>query len=264
MKGGARVAAWLLLLGCEAEATRCEGDDLFGIPNEYTGLDSKTCRPTCENCGSEGWSPPAYGAREFADWRSRILLNSPATPASDPYLNPPPATPASSDAVCAVETDPDGYRLADYPSPDAAREAGASPTHFGSCGLCSPLADLAVYAENPELTEPVRACGLSFFAGPPEDHVACLLALGFTEPCAWIWYYNTVHTREACGAVCLAALDDPWNLPDGSLNECLACDEEESADVFAAVAGRTRRNTGLASSICRPCGEVRPLDHSYP
>ena len=58
-------------------------------------------------------------------------------------------------------------------------------------------------------------------------------------------------------------LNDPYNLPDGSLNACLQCDEEQSGPVFKAVAGRSRRNTGLASSMCRPCSEVRPLDHHY-
>ena len=41
-------------------------------------------------------------------------------------------------------------------------------------------------------------------------------------------------------------------------------DEDESGAVFKAYAGRTRRNTGLASTICRPCAEVRPLVHAYP
>ena len=120
-----------------------------------------------------------------------------------------------------------------------------------------------MYASQPELTIPVRSCGLKYLAGPAEDHVACLEALGFTEPCAWIWYYNTVHTRDTCASECMAGYDDPWNNPDGSLSACLQCDEDESGDVFKAVAGRTRRNTGLASSICRPCSEVRPIEHAY-
>jgi hypothetical protein len=36
-----------------------------------------------------------------------------------------------------------------------------------------------------------------------------------------------------------------------------------SGPVFKAVAGRTRRNTGIASALCRPCSEVRPLLHDY-
>ena len=71
-------------------------------------------------------------------------------------------------------------------------------------------------------------------------------------------YLGTTH------AACMADLDAPYNNADGSLNDCLQCDEDESGAVFKAVAGRTRRNTGLASSICRPCSEVKPLIHDYP
>ena len=88
-------------------------------------------------------------------------------------------------------------------------------------------------------------------------------ALGFTEPCAQIWYFNTLHTRERCLAPCVAALDEPYHLPDGSLNECILCDEVQSGPVFKAVAGRTRRNSGVASALCRPCREVRPIVHRY-
>jgi hypothetical protein len=66
-----------------------------------------------------------------------------------------------------------------------------------------------------------------------------------------------------CLEVCLELLDAPYHLPDGSLNACLQCDQEMSGDVFEAVAGRTRRNTGLTSALCRPCAEVRPLVHVY-
>lgn len=130
-------------------------------------------------------------------------------------------------------------------------------------GLCSTLEDLAVYIEKPDLTEPVRACGLMYPSGPAADHIACLRALGFTEPCAQIWYFNTVHTREACLGPCLLALEAPYNNPDGTLNECLQCDEIESGAVFRAVAGRTRRNTGVPSAMCRPCSEVERLVHRY-
>lgn len=109
----------------------------------------------------------------------------------------------------------------------------------------------------------MRACGLRHWADPVEDLVGCLEELGFTRPCAWIWAWNTLHTRAECAAPCLAALDQPYHLPDGSLNDCLVCDEERSGPVFQAVAGRTRRNTGLPSSMCRPCAEVRPVEHRY-
>jgi len=55
----------------------------------------------------------------------------------------------------------------------------------------------------------------------------------------------------------------PYHLPDGRLNDCLLCDEVQSGPVFKAVAGRTRRNSGLPNALCRPCSEVRPLVHAY-
>jgi hypothetical protein len=111
-----------------------------------------------------------------------------------------------------------------------------------------------------DLTAPVRACGL---AGQGDAVVTCLQKLGFDLPCAQIWADNVANTRTACLEVCLANLSAPYNLSDGSLNPCLACDEEKSGPVFQAIAGRTRRNSGLANAICRPCSEVRPLVHAY-
>jgi hypothetical protein len=56
---------------------------------------------------------------------------------------------------------------------------------------------------------------------------------------------------------------EPYNLEDGSLNSCLQCDEDISGAVFKTVAGRTRRNSGLASAICRPCETVWRIEHAY-
>jgi hypothetical protein len=139
-------------------------------------------------------------------------------------------------------------------------------THFGQCGVCSTLGNLAVYIRNNDLTAPVRACGLQggVDGGTAFDaDVACLEQLGFDLPCAQAWAYDTQHTRDVCLSICLPALADPYNLPDGGLNPCIQCDETESGPVFKSVAGRTRRNSGLPNAICRPCSEVRPLVHAY-
>jgi hypothetical protein len=246
---------------CDPAAEVCTV--LFGRPNAATGLDETQCRPRLE-CGSTPWDAPDYDAAFVAALRGFTLLDPPEALASDPYAEPAPTI--DPDEVCAAIFEADGtsYRLATYPSEQAARDDGARPTHFGPCGLCSTLVDLAVYVEQPDLTEPVRACGLQHLQGTQEEHVACLLELGFTEPCAEIWYFNTKHTRAECAEPCFAALGQPYHLPNGELNACLLCDEEKSGDVFKAVAGRTRRNTGLANAMCRPCEEVRPLVHVYP
>jgi hypothetical protein len=141
--------------------------------------------------------------------------------------------------------------------------AGATPTHYGACGRCSSLANLAVYMKYPDLTGPVRDCGVKGLNGDEAAQLACIEALGFEHPCAQIWSYNTDHTRAACLDVCIANIAAKYQTEDGALNPCLQCDEDQSGPVFKAVAGRTRRNTGIASALCRPCTEVRPLLHDY-
>ena len=43
--------------------------------------------------------------------------------------------------------------------------------------------------------------------------------------------------------------DWPYNQEDGTLNPCLQCDEDVFGPVFKALAGRTRRKSGLAAAI---------------
>lgn len=259
-----RLVIAILLAGCDAAPTPppCEGDVLFGRPNDKTGLTEAQCQPSC-TCLGEPFEAPDHGDAEIEAVLAWQLIEPMPELTEDPYALPAPAEPPP-DTVCAVVADPPAdrrYHLQSFASEAAARAAGATPTHLGACGLCSPLADLAVYMRHTDLTAPVRTCGLE--SNDDAELVACLEALGFTRPCAQIWAYNTVHTRDACIIPCLAALNEPYHLPDGTLNECLLCDERESGPVFKAVAGRTRRNTGVASSMCRPCSEVRPLVHEY-
>jgi hypothetical protein len=239
---------------------------LFGNPTTATGLGADRCRPACA-CGDAPFVPPTYDAAFIQalvdDWR----LDPPfAALASDPYAQPaPPADPAGT--VCAVTAiDPSSmhprrYALASFASVDAAVAAGAHPTHHGACGVCSTLANLAVYMRQNDLGALVRQCGIDHM--DQDGDVACLEALGFDHPCAQIWAYNTAHTRSVCLATCIKNFDAPYNLDDGSLNPCLQCDEDLSGPVFKAIAGRTRRNSGLPNAICRPCGEVLPLVHAY-
>jgi len=254
---------------------QCEdGPTLFGRPEAATGLGSDQCGPAC-TCGGETFAPAAVSAEQLADLRERRLVEPYGELLEDPY-GVADSGPSQSAADGSEET-PDGqgvcavvplggvdYRLQTFTDFDAAQAAGAVPTHTGGCGLCSTLTDLAAYMANNDLTEPVRECGLRYFSGPMEEHVQCLEMLGFTRPCAQIWYWNTLYTRSMCLDECLAALDAPYNQPDGSLNPCLQCDEDQSGPVFKRVAGRTRRNTGLPNAICRPCSEVWPLEHAYP
>jgi hypothetical protein len=241
---------------------------LFGNPNPLSGLDSTQCQPRCA-CRDAPFEPPAYDAAFIQSLVDDWALVTPYPPlTSDPYAGPPP-TADPDGTVCAVVAQGDAgakprpYALVTFPSEDAARAAGGSVTHFGRCGLCSTLANLAVYMRENDLTAPVRACGLE----PNEDggnaDVDCLTKLGFDLPCAQIWAYDTAHTRDACIGTCFAHAGDPYNQPDGALNPCIECDEVQSGPVFKAVAGRTRRNSGLPNAICRPCSEVQALVHDY-
>ena len=194
------------------------------------------------------------------------MPRDPITLPGDPYLRwrdggPPAPSPG---AACGLRFEPDGlhYRLRTFASPEAARLAGHAVTHLGACGTCSTLQDLAVYLERPDLTSPVRRCGLLIQAA---EGLACLEALGFSPPCAETWWLDARHTREACFLTCLVswASGEPSTGPDGRLNACLQCDEDRSGPIFKATAGRTRRNSGLRSSIPRPADEVAPLAHDY-
>jgi hypothetical protein len=241
---------------------------LFGNPIDATGLTSSQCRPQC-GCNGPLFQPPAYDPAFIQslvdDWR----LATPLAPlASDPYANPvPPDDPPGT--VCAVLPVGDGgspalYDLVTYSSAAEATRAGAYVTHSGHCGVCSTLTDLAVYMRNNDLGRSVRAC--AFATGPPDGgdpDLACLLLLGFDFPCAQIWQYNTAHTRSVCLQPCVANFTAPYNQPDGTLNPCLQCDEDRSGPVFKAVAGRTRRNSGVPDAICRPCSQVPPIVHRY-
>jgi hypothetical protein len=236
---------------------------LFGNPNDKTGLDASQCQPVC-TCGGQDFVAPAYDAGFIQSLITEWQIATPYAPlTADPYDAGAPA-PSAPGTVCAVlpqapfDTIPHRYTLVTYSSEAAAVAAGAKVTHFDACGVCSTLADLAVYMANDDLTAPVRNCGFD-----PSTEVSCLQQLGFDLPCAQIWAYNIDNTRSACFDLCAPLLNAPYNTPDGGLNACLQCDEDQSGPVFKAVAGRTRRNTGIPNALCRPCSQVQPLVHAY-
>lgn len=217
-------------------------------------------------CGPSCSCPDAFEAFDVSTLDTTRLAsltwsNSPAPLAEDPYRRDAPKVPDNS--VCGIKVDGVAYTTATYDSAQAAQADGAVVTHMGVCGQCSSLEDFLVYANTPDLTTPVRQCGILGITQGDEANVECLKNLGFSDGCAQIWFYNTRHTRQNCQDICLELLSAPFHNADGSLNACLQCDEDESGAVFKAYAGRTRRNTGLASAICRPCDEVTSLPHDY-
>ncbi len=249
-------AVWVLGTGCDRAE---QPEKLFGQPVAQTGLTGDQCGPSCPSIGFVSRDFTLAEIAAMRQWKNTAPY---AELAADPYSEPVPSRP---EGVCAIVVDDLSartYHPETFSSAEAAAAAGAILTHYDACGLCSTLEDFALYAENRDLGAPVRQCGLDNFGQPFESLVACLEALGFTRPCAQIWGYNVLNTRANCLNECIRP--DYYHQEDGSLSPCLACDERESGPWFKAVAGRTRRNTGLASSICRPCSEVRPVAHDYP
>jgi len=209
-------------------------------------------------------SPGSLAQAQFlASLRSKIPLQ-PIGLAADPYLTTGAPAVAAAGTVCGVrfERDQLHYRLGTFASKNAAGIAGYAVTHYSACGTCSTLQDLAVYMERPDLTAPVRECAVRV---DDATILSCLKGLGFSTACAQTWLYNVQNTRRQCFSVCMLSWieGEAPRQADGRLNGCLQCDEDRSGPVFKATAGRTRRNSGIRSSIPRPEEEIAPVVHSY-
>lgn len=255
------------------EAT-CE--TLFGRPTRKTGVDESLCMPRVD-CDGQQWQAPLYLEEDIDALSEWTLVEAPPglsvgpgeifTPKKltrDPYRDPEENGPRPGFcSVFPLEGGAGDYVLVDYPTEQDAEDAGALITHRGGCGMCSSLQNLAAYILYPDLTDPVRSCGLTSFGDYQLSQLACIASIGFDLPCTQIWHANARHTKKVCGATCISELQSRHNEPDGQLNPCLYCDEIRSGDVFKGVAGRTRRASGLPSAICRPGDAVYPVEHYY-
>lgn len=197
-----------------------------------------------------------------------VLVEATSPNPYDNPLNPPENSPA--EAFCAMKwfsnMDSLGrrfYKLANVASEEDAIRYGFAVTHLGHCGACSSLQDLGVYIGR-NLTTPTRICGaLGILSDSLIDK--CLKRIGFSDLCIPIWRYNVINTREKCFWPCLLSwiANEPFNKPDGSLNDCLQCDEDASGPNFKYFAGRTRRGSGIPSSIYRPPEAIYHMSHCY-
>ncbi len=195
------------------------------------------------------------------------VIRNPIVVEGDPYedFRGPSWFDFPEEAVCAIKYEDDRihYVIETFSDKFAAEDNGYIVTHKGHCGTCSTLQDLATYLYYRDLTTPVRRCSALVWFKPWSSN--CLEDLGFTPPCAETWYYNAKNTAHECLWPCIDSWirKEPFNKSDGSLNDCLAGDEERSGPVFQYVAGRTRRNSGIESSIDRPEDEVYSIVHDY-
>ncbi|KRW98359.1 hypothetical protein PPERSA_03531 [Pseudocohnilembus persalinus] len=155
------------------------------------------------------------------------------------------------------------YVIDQFLSVQDCEEKGYIVTHQGKCNRCSTLQDLSIYLQT-DLTYPVAYCGLLGFSSKDQEK-ECLMDLGFTEPCAEIWYFNTQNTAKECYKPCMYMLltKQPFVDENGNLNKCLQCDEDKSGPIFKYFAGRTRRNSGIESEIPRPDQQVYPINQCY-
>lgn len=190
----------------------------------------------------------------------------------DPYQDPnnPPEDP-NLDGVCGMKwsdtIDPGSghkrYRLANFTSKSEAELSEFLVTHAGHCGACSTIQDLGVYIKQ-NLTDETRWCGI---LGTLSHGLMtyCLTNLGFSSQCITIWEWNILNTKRECLQLCLPSyiMGEPNNKPDGSLNDCLQCDEDKSGPNFKFFSGRTRRNSGITSAIYRPPDEIYQMEHCY-
>lgn len=198
----------------------------------------------------------------------------------DPYgSNPCDTTPFLEEGgACVVNfsTPSDGcpaswsYSLSTYPGTfeEAIADSSVYVTDEGACGTCSSLQDLSVYLkEGANLRAQSTNCGIqgqrSMSAG-----IACFQNLGFTNACSLVWYYNTKNTAKKCLHFCalfvILNLPPHRHPPQCNLSLCIDCDERQSGPTFKKFAGRTRRNSGLLSSICRPCSDLSSLKQRNP
>lgn len=113
-----------------------------------------------------------------------------------------------------------------------------------------------------DMTAPGKQCG-TLSSTIFNRGVKCFANLGMTDACAYIWASNARFDGSNCRNICLAEYWSPYNgdPPSCPLNDCLQCDEDKAGPLFKKFSGRTRRNSGLESSITRPCETVESLTH---
>ena len=214
-----------------------------------------------------------YNKTVWEAFAAKTLLNPYVLPPFEwnPYTAEPPINTSWPDTVCAVQypnpSNRSTYVLKNFTSRAAAEAVpGTFVTHLHPCGFCSTTEDLSTYMRLMDLTTESRRCGmeglLSF-----DDSVRCMHDIGFTMPCALIWARDAWNSARHCFDICVEAWIEGWpnNMPPNSttLNKCIACDEEKSGPIFKLFAGRTRRDSGLRSSINRPPNEVYHVIHDY-
>jgi len=172
-----------------------------------------------------------------------------------------------TDPVCAIKYQDDSkikYNIKQFDTRFEAESQGWNVTHQGKCGACSNLHDLTIFLTH-DLTVEARSCGFKMVWSRKNALNCMKKTIGFTDSCAQIWFDNAEHSKNECFTICMWAwiTKKPNNNPDGTLNDCLQCDEDKSGTIFKYFSGRSRRNSGLISEIQRPGDTVYDLQQCY-
>jgi len=152
---------------------------------------------------------------------------------------------------------------------EEAKAAGLMVTHEGACGTCSSMQDLAAYmAAGPDLESMSQHCSSQGVMYGKKAAMKCYKQIGFTDGCANIWYYDGNNTNNHCHNTCVkyAMFGLPNNGPPPTcqIAKCLQCDQDYSGPFFALYGGRTRRNSGMLSSIARTCSSIANMTQANP
>ena len=146
-----------------------------------------------------------------------------------------------------------------YLSKDAAHEAGVRAMHGGLCGECSNMNDIKVYHDTRNtMTGFATGCAFKFLMFGKKAARKCMAKSKLSEGCLDCWVDNIQCTVGKCMWICLKSrmMLQPRNLPDGSMNPCLQCDEDNCGPPFIECAGANRRRSGIRSDIDRPGDQV--------
>lgn len=169
-----------------------------------------------------------------------------------------------NDDVCALSWKDDGLsNLTTFSSAAAAEANGEDVVHCGSCSQCSTLPDMKIMAETRStLTDDTTKCAYRMFLGKGSVSKCMEKKIGFSPSCNDCWTSNIECTFNACKFTCLKIklFGDNHNDDDGTLNECLSCDEVMCGPVFLRCSGANRRRMGILSDIGRDSNKEQCKD----
>ncbi len=140
-----------------------------------------------------------------------------------------------------------------------------SVVHCAKCGACSSETDMAIYkATRLNITQTAASVALGVFLGGEQAvHDGFRDRLGFTDACNDCWTADVLCSQSHCKFTCLVQMLVGGGLSemassdiDGSLNDCIRCDERMCGPDFARCAGNNRRRAGIHSDIHRPTEQL--------